>query len=242
MVKIDKSQSPIPAVLATGGTGEAETSLLKNAYNQGQVDFNFNSKIYGHSGVKSVLIDLQSKKCCFCESKIPHIAHGDVEHFRPKAGVQIEGSTNLSKPGYYWLAYNFSNLFFSCQICNQKFKKNFFPLVDETERATSHLHDVSLEESLILHPEIDNPEEHLMFESEFIKPKNNSKKGETTIKYTGLNRPDLEEQRREYLAVFKKLAILARQGNQEALDFFKETGKKSAMFSLMIRCNFPDLV
>lgn len=240
MVRIDKSSVSVPAILVASGL--VETTSIITAYNNGLQDFDFRSAIYGHKSVKTILKKIQSKKCCFCESKVPHIAHGDVEHFRPKGGVQKEGSISLTKPGYYWLAYNFSNLFFSCQICNQKYKQNFFPLKDESKRAESHLEDYRLEENLILHPEFDNPEDHLTFERDVIKPKNNSIKGEATIKYTGLDRDDLEEQRREYLAVFELLAILARDGNTEAKKYFKKIGKPSAIFSLMIKCNFPDLI
>jgi uncharacterized protein (TIGR02646 family) len=242
MVQIPKTNTIVPPILAAGGAGEIETLALKSAFDNNQLDFEFKTGIYGHTSVKTKLKTIQSKKCCFCESKVPHISHGDVEHFRPKGGVQIEGQASLIKPGYYWLAYDFSNLFYSCQICNQTHKKNFFPLQDETKRAKTHHDDYRLEEGLILHPTLDNPSEHLDFESEFIKPKNNSIKGQTTIKYAGLDREDLVEQRREYIETFKILAIIARSGNIEAKKHFKKVGKRSALFSLMIRCNFPDLV
>lgn len=53
-------------------------------------------------------------KCAYCESKVPHVAHGDVEHYRPK-------------DIYWWLAYNWDNYTSSCQICNQSYKSNNFP-------------------------------------------------------------------------------------------------------------------
>jgi len=64
-------------------------------------------------------------KCAYCEApaggrsgesadKGGLVAHCDVEHFRPK---------NL----YWWLAHNFENYTFSCQICNQSFKSDIFP-------------------------------------------------------------------------------------------------------------------
>ena len=58
----------------------------------------------------------------FCESKVSHIAYGDVEHFRPKAGYRQRPEDPLVQPGYYWLAYEWSNLLFCCQLCNQRFK------------------------------------------------------------------------------------------------------------------------
>jgi hypothetical protein len=60
-------------------------------------------------------------KCAYCEAPTAVVAHGDVEHFRPKSV-------------YWWLAYCYDNYLFSCQICNQSFKGNEFPLEDETLR------------------------------------------------------------------------------------------------------------
>jgi hypothetical protein len=54
-------------------------------------------------------------KCGYCEGKASHVAHGDVEHFRPKTI-------------YWWLAYCYDNYVFACQICNQSFKGSNFPL------------------------------------------------------------------------------------------------------------------
>lgn len=53
-------------------------------------------------------------KCAYCESSTSTVAHGDVEHFRPKSE-------------YWWLAYCFDNYTFSCQICNQSYKGSNFP-------------------------------------------------------------------------------------------------------------------
>jgi hypothetical protein len=53
-------------------------------------------------------------KCGYCEGKADHVAHGDVEHFRPKSV-------------YWWLAYCFDNYVYACQICNQTYKSANFP-------------------------------------------------------------------------------------------------------------------
>ncbi|AQG82183.1 hypothetical protein [Spirosoma montaniterrae] len=149
------------------------------------------------------------------------------------------------KPGYYWLAYDFENLFFCCQICNQVYKKNYFPLADESKRANSHHDDHTLEESLILHPAFDAIDEHLTFEAEIAKPKNGSRKGTETIKRTGLNRELLLKERLEHL---KKLRFLAKGVEQniayadEIRAAFKEWGKFDSLFSAMVRANFPSLI
>jgi hypothetical protein len=54
-------------------------------------------------------------KCAYCESPTDTVAHGDVEHFRPKSV-------------YWWLAYCYDNYVYACQICNQVFKGDSFPV------------------------------------------------------------------------------------------------------------------
>lgn len=53
-------------------------------------------------------------KCAYCEANAQVVAHGDVEHYRPKSI-------------YWWLAYTYDNYLFACQICNQVYKKDNFP-------------------------------------------------------------------------------------------------------------------
>lgn len=54
-------------------------------------------------------------KCGYCEAKTSQVAHGDVEHHRPKTT-------------YWWLAYCFHNYLYACQICNQTYKGSKFPI------------------------------------------------------------------------------------------------------------------
>lgn len=54
-------------------------------------------------------------KCAYCEADTQVVAHGDVEHYRPKSI-------------YWWLAYTYDNYLFACQICNQTYKSDNFPI------------------------------------------------------------------------------------------------------------------
>lgn len=245
MIRVDKSNTAVPAILNDGGKGDTETQALIQAANRGETQFDFDNDIYGHPTVKKVLIALQNGKCCFCQGMVIDTSHGDIEHFRPKGGYQQTEEQSLQKPGYYWLAYDFSNLFFACQKCNEVYKRNYFPLADESKRATSPDHDCSREESLILHPEWDFPEDHITFVNEVVKSKNGSLKGFETIKRTGLDRIELEDSRYVHLKTLKILARVARSASNEAedaRDLFKEIGQPGNLFSAMVRANFPDLV
>ena len=54
-------------------------------------------------------------KCAYCEAPNSMVAYGDVEHYRPKSV-------------YWWLAYNYDNYLVSCQLCNQSYKSDNFPV------------------------------------------------------------------------------------------------------------------
>src|SRR5215218_4032845 len=121
MIRIVKPKKA-PAILQT--KGRAGRDRHKAEYDGRLRQFSFDARIYGHKTVKTALIKAQHDKCFLCESKITHIAHGDVEHYRPKAGYKQVESDKLQTPGYYWLTYEWDNLFLACQVCNQVFKKN----------------------------------------------------------------------------------------------------------------------
>lgn len=64
---------------------------------------------------KEQLLDETKGKCAYCEAPTDVIAYGDVEHYRPKSI-------------YWWFAYSLENYLVSCAICNQRFKKDKFPI------------------------------------------------------------------------------------------------------------------
>ena len=184
--------------------GPKATKKLEDAYDDGRRDFEFKSDIYGDKSVKAALIKAQHKKCCFCESRVTHVSYGDVEHFRPKGGFCQKKSDPLTKPGYYWLAYEWSNLFLSCTLCNQRYKANLFPLAVTRNRARSHKDDVSDERPLFIHPSDDDPEQHIGFRDEIVYAIDGKRRGKVTIEALGLDRTDLEEMRRDRLQPAKR--------------------------------------
>src|SRR5207253_16064 len=142
-----------PAILLSRGSQKqanhcSDYLLRKTEYDAGKLLFQFDASIYGAKAVKKALIEAQHSKCCFCESKTGY--DGDVEHFRPKAGYQQAPKGRLLRPGYYWLAYTWDNLLLSCSACNQRHKRNLFPLTNPNQRAKSHADDVTLETPLFL--------------------------------------------------------------------------------------------
>ena len=191
MIRIRKSK--LPSVLKT--QGPAAIAKLKALVRSGKSPLPFDKSLYAHNEVKVALRRAQHDKCAFCESKIMHIGFGDVEHYRPKAAVRQGEEDELQYPGYYWLAYDWTNLFLSCQLCNQRFKRNCFPLRHPNLRALSPQQILSKESPLLINPSADYPEKHLVFEAESAIPKNGSMKGKVTIEVMGLNRAKLLERR-----------------------------------------------
>ena len=218
--------------------------------------------------MKQQLIDEQHGKCCFCEADFTANGYGDVEHFRPKAGYTKTSDSKLSRPGYYWLAYEWNNLFFSCQICNQRFKKNYFPLVDETKRAKNHTLDYLEESPLLLHPSIDNPEDHITFNRHVPVPATDSKRGKESIAGLGIDRSDLNRIREAYLQNVRNNVFLASfnpsvmtKNERDALvhqtgqswdiieslimtakAFVRIAADNTQPFAAMVRANFPNLI
>jgi uncharacterized protein (TIGR02646 family) len=171
----------------TGKAVEAVTNSEKPGFNQAV-----------WAQLKEHLFEVFHGKCAYCESRVLHVASGDVEHYRPKRGV----SEAPAHPGYYWLAYDVDNLLPCCEKCNRaRGKQNHFPVKDF--RAFSPA-DVPKEEPLLLNPYHHRPGDHLKFIPGREGPPLGRVEGITDIGKTSviiynLNRADLIEERRREL-------------------------------------------
>lgn len=199
-----------PAVLRQ--EGPAETQKLINAVVGGN-DSPEIAPLYRHPDVKDQLRSDQNGKCAYCERKF-NGDYGTVEHYRPKGGWQQERGDRLEKPGYYWLAYEWSNLLYSCDECNTSFKKNLFPLTDPTSRDIVN-RDISKEQPLLVNPTIEDPGLYIAFRREIAVPRIidavESEKGQTTIDLLGLNsRLALKQARRAAFFEVKTLRKLRK--------------------------------
>ncbi|MGE4531415.1 MAG: HNH endonuclease [Acidithiobacillus sp.] len=116
------------------------------------------TKRYNHPEVKSALKEETHQKCAYCEAKVTDVAHGDIEHVTPK-------SLNREQ------TFEWRNLTFSCQICNQ---------------------NKSAKEGII-DPYIDEPNDHMFFAGAFVKGR--SLEGSRTVLELKLNRVALIESR-----------------------------------------------
>jgi uncharacterized protein (TIGR02646 family) len=243
MIQITKSSIP-PPVLLTEGVAERE--VLQNLYENGETKFDFKDTIYKHEEVVQLLQTDQHQKCCFCEMKIGK--DGDVEHFRPKKAVRIGHS--LQYPGYYWLAYEWENLFWCCSACNQRHKRNHFPLNDESKRVRDHTGDIGEEDPLFLHPIHDNPEDFIGWNAEVPIAKNSNPKAATTLRllkietrHANVRRERLEEVRNDFDAWVALRELSAERPNDIEIQHFLTLAERklqnfqspSAPFAGMVR-------
>ncbi|MBB1152510.1 hypothetical protein [Amycolatopsis dendrobii] len=96
-------------------------------------------------------------KCWYTESKNPG-SDDDIDHFRPKGRVAEDDEHE----GYYWLAFDWTNLRLSCHRANRprvnpdtgesSGKADHFPLIDPTKRAYVETDEIRLEQPTLLDP------------------------------------------------------------------------------------------
>lgn len=250
MIRIERP-ADAPAVLNRRGIEQRDRHIAdfeahSAAYRSGARTFKFRASIYGHRTVKNRLKRMQNGKCAFCEARVPHVAHGDVEHFRPKAGYKQSPADDLTRPGYYWLAYDWHNLLFSCQICNQRHKSSLFPLVDNDARARVHTDDPNAEAPLFIDPAREDPAGYVGFRREYAIAIDRDGRGEATIAGLGLNRPELLEARRTLLQLVLALAkLVAVNPDQpeavEARQLLEEMRDARQDYSAMTRTVMADV-
>lgn len=195
-----------PASLTKASVATELVGLTQMA-NQGQTidSTHFKSYIYAAEDVKKQLKQDQHGKCAYCETSLLPIGDGEVEHYRPKTTYSDE-IVRRQKPAYYWLAYDWDNLFAVCPTCN-KTKGDIFPLIDPSKRDIAHQSKCH-EEPLILNPYTDVVEEHLEYRAYIICPKvhddgTEDPRGRATIEILGLKRESLVEERRRAWFAFQ---------------------------------------
>ncbi len=215
MIKINFPEPNDPDWVRWRTQCEQETQEVIQKHNNGE-PYKIRSDIYRSDLVKKKFYLNDSsgppfyRKCAYCESSLAN-QHGDIEHFRPKKEVHDANGKKIDHPGYYWLGYDWQNLFPSCTRCNSKYnwerpdepdhktgKGNIFPIKDESKRVSSPQGDITKEEPLLLHPLVDNPEDFLELETQTGKMLSFNERGQMTIKILGFNeREQLVTDRKE---------------------------------------------
>lgn len=99
---------------------------------------------WSHEQVHGALHAMQGWVCAYCLRKTdPRDVH-HVDHFRPKRG------------GYFWLAYDFGNYFWSCSLCNPR-KGERFPLGNGCAKLTYETRGQDQTEARLLIDPVNDP-------------------------------------------------------------------------------------
>ncbi len=167
---IELRKGPEPNVLrARGGEWHAELAAVLA---RGDKPTETLKARYRHPEIKNGLISETNGKCAYCESKLRHIAHGDIEHIRPKSKVPAR-------------AYDWQNLTLACDICN--------------ENKGDYLAPEEAAEEVLVDPYVDRPADHFLFLREIVYPRPDSLRGKKTDRVIKLSRLELLEKRRAHL-------------------------------------------
>jgi 5-methylcytosine-specific restriction endonuclease McrA len=248
MIRLDSSKMREPEDIHTCDFKNFIRELLKaKEFKKSSTYFNPLSK----------RINEQNDKCGYCETKVNRAGfYLTIDHYRPKDKLRDDES----HPGYYWLAYEWTNLVPACPKCNAK-KSNCFPI--EGKRVTgppltangeldwnlcrvdSTIH---LEEKpLMLHPVFDCSQDEIVFNRNG-KIEGKTTKGKVTIEVCDLNRESLQLARKElveefYRKIKKKLLEIAckheiidkniLQEFEEIFNRIKQSGAPSQPYSRM---------
>ena len=202
---------------------ESEETKAAIAAKKGGTEYEFKAAIWGR--IKDHLASIFRGKCAYCESKLLHITPGDVEHYRPKSKV----TDCPGHPGYYWLAYDTSNLLLSCELCNRGGgKMNQFPVIDNVWSRSPD--DGVQEQPLLINPYVDEPKEHFAF----APPVGNvsvgtirgtTERGDRTAEVCQLRRTELNDRRAAAQdATLAKLYIAVVRGTQGQVRAELEAG------------------
>jgi len=145
----------------------------------------------------------------------------------------------LQRPGYYWLAYEWDNLYLACPGCNQRHKQNLFPLQNPTGRAVNHQYSIDSELPLFIDPGKENPEEFIGFRGEIAYAVEGNTKGQTTLESLKLNQRSLPEARLQRLKLLKALWQIVQLSAQKPMDqdFQKEVEKAADLLGKSIQAD-----
>ena len=205
---------------------------------------------------REVIFSASFGKCAYCEANFKLDQSGDVEHFRPKGAITDENDQPIEiddgdagrrpHPGYFWLAYDWTNLLPSCGRCNRPIKLpdgrlvgkwNRFPVAGAYARTPAEL---AVERPLLLNPISDDPSKHLDMDPDtgIIFALGDSPEGRMCIAIFDLNREGLPEARRDvYDNVMARegeefSARRNKSGNRRHSDYLKKHKDGSAEYSM----------
>ena len=167
-------------------------------------------------------------RCCYCERLRDTSRESDIEHFRPK--TEVFGKVP-PKPGYWWLAYEWTNLLFACKTCNEEYKKTQFPI--RGSRAMGPDDSLEEEDPFLLDPVSDDVEKAIGFDHSSSPGEvwvngagAESERGAITVRVLGLNRAGLRKERGDTHVALLQIArsMIAAQERGAPEGYIRKVG------------------
>lgn len=154
--------------------------------------FEFDDSILTDLALVNALFELFLGLCGVCESRLTRQRFA-VHRWRPAEGA-VSASGDTSAEHYYWLAYEWSNLYALCQPCSEA-KGRKFPVQGSLAQVGAKDSDLLEELPILLDPCVDDAEQSLVYHltGEVVA---RDERGWATIDIFALNRRELIEQRR----------------------------------------------
>jgi uncharacterized protein (TIGR02646 family) len=151
---------------------------------------NAKSGYYAHNDVKETLLQMSGRRCFYCGTHLRVGGHLRVDHFRPQAI-------------YPKLAYEWSNLLGSCEICNER-KRAQFPLQGQASPTEDPIQPCSRDDgdpNLLLNPCVDDPDDHFDFVGPDLVCR--TARAHITCMIADLNREELVSDREMVFQLFR---------------------------------------
>ncbi|WP_127088256.1 endonuclease [Aquabacter cavernae] len=127
MRKVNRMSVPVPAsLMGATSPGPKELDRARHHFRPStdtdaaapapKASASFTFSAYKGDDVRHALETLFHGKCAYCEARYEVSGPVDVEHFRPKKGLDRDKAHS----GYWWLAATWTNLLPSCLDCNRR--------------------------------------------------------------------------------------------------------------------------
>lgn len=228
MIHIDRLRASATKALLVDGPAHLTSKIEPRVTSGALRSADFDRSIYRSEEIRLRLWRMQHGKCCFCEKSYED-KHSTVEHFRPKTEASDDTKNKGNKrAGYWWLGYEFRNLYFCCKNCNTP-KATFFPLAPgATPLAPRMLPWTTPEDALLLDPGAENPEPHITWQWKGPKygfvPVGITERGKQTIHAVDLDQRDtLKRLRGNYYAkhispLIKRYRAAKKRGDVATMD------------------------
>lgn len=220
MIHIDRNKIPEPGILHSPIVQEKYKQLErihfleKLKYSQRKLPAAFDGDL--RSNLLHHLNELFNRKCAYCESIIFPDERVSVEHFRPRGRARGERKT-VKENHYWWLTYEWRNMYYACMDCN-RYKGSWFPVLGEyCEEGASYEEIATFEKPLLIDPCVLEPSEHLKFELDG-RVVGLSAQGKITIDILQLNRERLVLQRLDAIQYeFGEWEVILKYWNKDKL-------------------------